>query len=54
MAKICWTDRLKNGEVLHAVKKEMNALHTTKRREASRIGHSGVRTAFQNALLKER
>ena len=53
MERISWTDHLKNGEVLHGVKKEMNALHTMNRREASRIGHFGVRTAFQNTLLKE-
>ena len=54
MERISWTDRLKNEEVLHGVKKKMNALHTMKIREASGIGHSGVRTAFPNSLLKER
>ena len=39
MEKISWNDCVRNGEVLHRVKKERNILHTIKRRKASSIGH---------------
>ena len=41
MWKISWTDRVKNEEVLHRVKKERNILHTSniKRRKANWIGY---------------
>jgi hypothetical protein len=32
MEKISWTDRVRNEEVLHRVKKERNILHEIKRR----------------------
>ena len=48
MGKIIWTDRVKNVEALHRVKKEMNILRTIKRRKTSWIGHT-LRT---NCLLK--
>jgi hypothetical protein len=39
MQKISWTDRVRNEEVLHRVKEEMNILHTIKRIKAYWIGH---------------
>jgi hypothetical protein len=39
MEKISWTDRVRNDEVLHRVKKERNILHTVKRRKAIWIDH---------------
>jgi hypothetical protein len=39
MEKISWTDRVRNEEVLHRVKEEMNIVHTIKRRKANWIGH---------------
>jgi hypothetical protein len=39
MAKIGWTDRVRNEEVLQRVKKERNALQTVTRRKANWIGH---------------
>jgi hypothetical protein len=32
MEKISWTDRVRNGEVLHRVKEERNIMHAIKRR----------------------
>jgi hypothetical protein len=39
MEKISWTDRVRNGEVLHRVKEERNILYKIKRRKANWIGH---------------
>jgi hypothetical protein len=48
MEKISWTDRVRNEEVLHRVKKERNIVHTVKRRKANWIGH----ILRRNCLLK--
>jgi hypothetical protein len=48
MENIIWTDRVRNGEVLHRVKEERDILHTMKRRKAIWIGHIVCR----NCLLK--
>ena len=48
MEKISWTDRVRNGGVLHRAKEERNILQTTKRMKAKRIGHIWLR----NCLLK--
>jgi hypothetical protein len=48
MEKISWTDRVRNEEVLHRVKEEMNIVHTIKRRKANSIGH----ILRRNCLLK--
>jgi hypothetical protein len=48
MEKISWTDRLRNEEVLHRVKKEMNILQTIKRRKTKLIDH----ILRRNCLLK--
>ena len=48
MEKISWTNRLRNGEVLHRVKEQRNILHTIKRRKANWIGH----ILRRNCLLK--
>ena len=39
MWKISCTDRMRNEDVLHRVKKERNILHTVNRRKANWIGH---------------
>jgi hypothetical protein len=39
MEKISWTDRLRNEEVLHRVKEEMNIVRTIQRRKDNWIGH---------------
>jgi hypothetical protein len=48
MEKISWTDRAKNEEVLHGVKKEMITRHTVKNRKNNWIGH----ILRRNCLLK--
>jgi hypothetical protein len=48
MEKISWTDRVRNEEVLHRVKEEMNIVHKIKRRKTSWIGH----ILRRNCLLK--
>ena len=47
MEKICWTDGVRNAEVLHRVKYRRR-LHTVKMRKANWIGHILCR----NCLLK--
>ena len=47
--KISWTNRVRNKEVLHRVKKERNMLQTIKRRKAKWIGH----ILHRNCLLKQ-
>ena len=39
MAKISWTDRVKNVEIIHRVKEERNILHTITWRMTNCIGH---------------
>jgi len=48
MEKIDWTDRVRSGEVLHAVKEHRNILHTINRRKANWFGH----VLCRNCLLK--
>jgi hypothetical protein len=48
MEKICWTDRVRNEEVLHRVKGERNILHTIKRRKDNWIGHILRRNCLLN------
>jgi hypothetical protein len=49
MGKISWTDRVRNGEVLHRVEEERNILHTVNRRKANWIGY----ILRRNCLLKQ-
>jgi len=37
--QIRWTDRVKNKELLHGIKKGMNTIHTLKRRRVTWIDH---------------
>jgi hypothetical protein len=46
MGQMNWTDRLRNEEVLHRVKKERNILHAKKRGKVTGIGHMFHRNAF--------
>jgi hypothetical protein len=48
MEKISWTDRVRNEEVLHRVKKKPTIMHTIKRRKPFWIRH----TLRRNCLLK--
>jgi len=46
--EISWTDRVRNGEILHRVKGERNIMHTMDGRKTNLIGHILCR----NCLLK--
>jgi hypothetical protein len=48
MEKMNWTDRFRNEDVLHGIKKERNILHAIKRRKVTDIGH----IFHRNCLLK--
>jgi hypothetical protein len=47
--KISWTDHVRNGEVLPAVKKQRNILHEINKRKANWIGH----ILRRNCLLRQ-
>jgi hypothetical protein len=46
--EISWTDRVRNGEILHRVKDERNILHTISGRKTNFIGH----ILGRNCILK--
>jgi hypothetical protein len=52
MEKISWTDRVRNEEVLHGVKKERNILHKIKRRKANWFGHILRRYCFLKHVIE--
>ena len=54
MEKISWTDRVRNEEVLHRVKEEMNNLHIMKGRKANWIGHSWRRNVLLKHVIEEK
>jgi hypothetical protein len=49
MEKICWTDHVRNEEVLLRVSEQRNILHEIRKRKANWIGHIFRR----NCLLKQ-
>ena len=51
---ICWTDHVRNEEILQRVKEKRNWLQTVKRMKPSWVDLPCVVTAFQTTLLKER
>jgi hypothetical protein len=54
MGKIGWTDRVRNGKLLHRVKEERNIVQTIKRRKTDWIGHILRRNCLLKQLLKGR
>jgi hypothetical protein len=54
MEKISWTDRVMNEKVLRRVKEYRNILHTIEGGRLTRLVTSGVGTAWQGTLLKDR
>jgi hypothetical protein len=54
LGKIIWTDRVRNEEVLHKVKKKRNIPHTIKRRKASWISHFLCRNCRLKLFVKEK
>ena len=51
--EIIWTGRIKNKEVLHTVKREINILRVIKSRKANWSVHILRRNYLRNTLLKE-
>jgi len=49
MEKICWTDHVRNEEVLLIVKEHKNILHEIRKRKANWIGH----ILRRNCLLQQ-
>jgi hypothetical protein len=54
MEKISWTDRVKNKEVLHRLRKERNILHTITGREAHWFGHISRRNYLLKYIIEEK
>ena len=54
METVNWTDRVRNGKILHRDKEERNILHTINRGKANWIGHILRRNCLLEVLLKER
>jgi hypothetical protein len=52
MEKICWTDNVKNEDVLRRVKEERNILLTVKTRKASWIGHILCRKCLLQYIIE--
>jgi hypothetical protein len=53
MEKISWSDRMRNEEVWHTVKKERNFLRAINEGRLIVLVKSCVGTVFQNTLLRE-
>ena len=53
MEKICWTDHVRNEEVLLRVQEQRNILHEISKRKANWIGHILRRNCLLQRLLKE-
>ena len=52
MEKISWTDRVRNEEVLHGVKKERDVLHTLRIKKANWIGHILRKNCFLKHVIE--
>jgi len=51
MEKICWTDYVRNEEVLLRVKEQRNILHEIRKRKANWIGHSLCRNCVLQRVI---
>ena len=51
IVKIIWTDHVKNEEILHRIKKEINIPHTIKERQAKCTGHFLHRNCLQKHVI---
>jgi len=54
MEKICWTDHVRNEEVLHTVKEERNIIHMYIKWKANWIGHILHRNCFLKRVIEGR
>jgi hypothetical protein len=52
MAKISWTDHVRNEEVLLSVKEQSNILHEISIRKANRIGNISRRNCFLQQVIE--
>jgi hypothetical protein len=52
MKKICWTDHVRNEEVLLRVKEQRNILHEIRKRKANWIGHSLRRNCLLQRVIE--
>jgi hypothetical protein len=52
MIEINWTDRVRNEELLHAVKEERNILHKMRRRKANWTDHILRRNCLLNGVIE--
>jgi hypothetical protein len=52
MAKISWTDHVRNEEVLLRVKEQRNILHEIRKRKANWIGHSLRRNCLLQPVIE--
>jgi hypothetical protein len=48
--EISWTNRGRNGEVLHRVKEERNIVHTIKRRKVNWTGHCFLKHVIEGKI----
>jgi DNA phosphorothioation-dependent restriction protein DptG len=51
--KICWTDRVKNEEVIRVLKEGINILHTVQRRKVNWTGHILPRSCLLNHVIED-
>jgi hypothetical protein len=54
MEKICWTDHVRNEEVLLRVKEQRNILHEIRKRKANWIGHILSRNCLLQRVTEEK
>jgi hypothetical protein len=52
MEKICWTDHVRDGEVLLKVKEQRNILHEISKWKANWIGHILRRNCFLQRVIE--
>jgi len=50
--KICWTDHVRDEEILLRVKEQRNILHEISKRKANRIGHILSRNCFLQRVIE--
>jgi hypothetical protein len=54
MAKVSWTDHMRNEEVLLSVKEQRNILHEISKRHANRIGHISRRNCLLQQVIERK
>jgi len=54
MEKICWTDHVRNEEVLLRVKEQRNILHEIRKRKANWIGYISRRNCLLQRVIERK